>query len=710
MRVTAASYFNNIYGENNKLNRQLFDVNKQISSGLKIQYSHENPGVFIDTLRLDDEIATLQQTRNSAQSAYKLSTQTDTTIGEIVKTFESMKIKLVNAANDTNSLGSMDAIAKELRGLQNHLKTLSNTSINGQYIFSGTATAVKPIDADGNYQGNNKNMQASLGSGIKQNYNISGTSLFLGNENKINRTITTNIEQFNLTKLYPTNLQNGLIEQSQKSYIKTTDTIRDLMGDTDNEATNSPGKLSHFYIQGTRSNGDTFKQKITLDMTAKVDDLLKKISTAYGNDQVNATLNSRGQIEVSDKLSGSSKLDFHLVGAVDFGITGIDNADVVNLNQLETVNSSANFDDILSGNKTMYIKEFINSGLTTSDPTVTIQGLNYDSYYFNNKGATLSSNVSQIIRGTNEFATASTKLVDVSGANLIPGGSLALKGKNIDGGAYDITITLNTPSSFTDNVSGNTYNIYGAAYNDLNTNGVKEIGEGLPSNEKEMTYQQLMDITNMALTNSLPTVDTLHVNNPDPLDYDAAIANANARGKVSLSHDGKLTFNDLIHPVTTATLSLSDTTTNSFFSNVTALGNAFTFQANNAITIRDPKNNMYAQIEEMITSVELGKKYADGTSNSNQRNLGINNSIQMIDDLTDYVSRLQAEAGSNSQVLDSTVSRSDLLIISTKTLRSDVIDTDIAEATLKMQQLSLNYQALLANISKVSKLSLVNYL
>lgn len=707
MRVTATSFYNNIYGENNKLNRQLFDVNKQIASGQKIQYSHEDPGVFIDTLRLDDEIATLQQTKNSAQNAYKFSTQTDTTIGDIAKTLESMKVKLVNAASDTNSQNSLDAIAKELRGLENYMQTLSNTSINGQYIFSGTKTSQKPIDANGNYQGNDKDMQASLGSGVKQKYNVSGSELFLGDESNINRTITTNVEQLNLTKLYPTNLSTGSTGETQNSFIKTTDTIRDLMGDTDNDATNTPGKLSHFYIQGTRSNGDTFKQKIDIEMTSTVDDLLQKISTAYGNDQVNVILNSRGQIEVSDKLSGSSKLDFHMVGAVDFGITGIDTADVVNLNQLETVNTSTKFDDILSGNKTMYIKEFIKSGLTTSDPTVTIQGLNYDSYYFDSKGATLSSNVSQVIRGTNEFATSSTKLVDVSGANLIPGGSLALKGKNIDGGAYDITVTLNTPSTFTDNLTGNIYNIYGAAYNDLNTNSIKEAGEGVPSNETDVTYQQLMDITNMALTGSLPTVP-----NPgnDPLDYDAAIANANTRGNVSLSFDGKLTFKDSIHPITAATLSLSDTTTNSFFSNVTALGNAFTFQANNALTIRDPKNNLYSQIEEMIKSVETGKKYADGTSDTNQRNLGVNNSIQMMDDLMDHVSRLQAEAGSNSQVLDNTVSRSDLLIISTKTLRSDVIDTDIAEATLKMQQLSLNYQALLSNISKVSKLSLVNYL
>jgi flagellar hook-associated protein 3 FlgL len=215
-----------------------------------------------------------------------------------------------------------------------------------------------------------------------------------------------------------------------------------------------------------------------------------------------------------------------------------------------------------------------------------------------------------------------------------------------------------------------------------------------------------MDVVNMVVTNSLPTVP-----NPgnDPVDYDSAITNANAKGKVSLTQDGKLTFEDLIKPITSASLSISDTTTNSFFPPIVT-GNALTFQANNSITIRDPKNNLFTQIDQMIKAVEEGNKHANSSNNNDPRNLGVQNSIQMIDDMIEHVSRLQAQAGSNSQVLDSTVNRSDLLIVSTKTLRSDVIDTDIAESTLKMQQLSLNYQALLSNISKVSKLSLVNYL
>jgi flagellar hook-associated protein 3 FlgL len=721
MRITSGSYYNNIYGENNKLNRQLFDVNKQISSGLKIQYAHEDPTIFIDTLRLDDELTTLGQVKNSAQNAYKFSTQTDTTIGDIVKTLESMKTKLINSASDTQSNASRQAIAQDLRGLQSHLLVLANTSIGGQYLFSGTALSVKPIDENYNYKGNDKTLEAFLGSGVKQQYNVTGTQLFTGEESIINRKVTTNIAQMSLTDLYPGTMQSGQLSNtfSKETYITSDSTIRDLMGDTDNELNNDPLKKSHFYLQGTRHDGSTFKTHIPMNSDETVNDLMQKIALQYdpyltNPDLVNVSINAHGQIEIEDKLSGSSKLDFHMVGAIDFDETNAgDAADILDvilyaattgeIDNLKT--GTTDFTDVISGSNQLYLKEFVKSGLTPTSVGATIEGLVYDQFNFTKDGAKLLSNTSQILKGTNEYATAADKLVDASGSNNVNGRILELKGTNINGGAYDITINLGTPSSFTDNIGANTYDIYGTAFDDTLgvTTGVKESVEGIASNANEVSYRQLMDIVNMAVTNALPTIAN------DPVSYDAAIATANSKGNVSLTSDGKLTFEDLVHTTTNAGMALYDQTSSSFLPPLVS-GNALSFQTNNTLTISDPKKNFFAEIEEMIKSVEEGKMQADGEDDRDPRNIGIQNSIQKIDDLTDHISRLQTQAGSYSQVLQSSSDRSDLLIISTKTLQSDVIDTDVAEATLRMQQLSLNYQALLSNISKVSKLSLVNYL
>lgn len=693
MRITSGSYYNNIYGENNKLNRQLFDVNKQISSGIKIQYAHENPGIFIDTLRLDDEVTTLTQIKSSVQSAYKVSTQTDTTIGEIVKTLESMKVKMVNAANDYHSNTSLQAIAKELRGLQNHLVTLANTSIGGQYLFSGTAVSIKPIGSDQSYQGNGQDLDAFMGSGVKQKYNISGEQLFLGEETKINRTVTTNMPQLSLTDLYPDIMNDPGMKRSMSSetYISTGSTIRDLMGDTDADPTNDAWQ-SHFYLQGTKSDGERFKQKITLPMDATVDDLLREISDAYGTNQVNVNLNINGQIEITDKLSGSSKLDFHMIGAVDF--TGGTAADVSNIDDLQPANnatiSTTDFDEIIdpAAAKTLYVKEFTRSGFNPSDPTHTIEGIDYDRTVFEQNGARLLSNVSQTDNTTHAFATPSTKLVDTAGVSTLDGKQMVVAGKDIYGTPFTAQIDFSS--------AGSTFSINAGASYDIFTATAPRAA--VPADE--MTYQQFMDVVNIAMSGTTPAGNT-------QTDYDNAITASNALSSTSLDHAGRLVFEDKNSPTTSAQLSLYDSTSSNYGATD---GVMLTFQANNALTIRDPKTDFFAQIEQTIRSVEEGKTRADGTSTTDQRNVGIQNSIQMIDDLSDHVSRLQTEAGSYSQVLSATSDRTDMLIISTKRLQSDVIDTDIAEASMRMQQLSLNYQALLSNITKVSKLSLVNYL
>jgi len=721
VRITSSSYYNNIYGENNKLNKQLFDVNKQISSGLKIQYAHEDPGVFIDTLRLDDEITTLNQVKSSAQSAYKLSTQTDTTVGELVKTLESMKVKIVNSANAAHSDASIQAIAKELRGLQNHLRTLANTSIGGQYLFSGTATSVKPIGTDGTYQGNDKDLEAFLGSGVKQKYNISGEQLFLGDENKVNRTITTNVPQKSLTDLYPDVMQDTSIPRSaaKESYITESSTIRDLMGDTDAIADSTTDPKSHFYIQGTRHDGSTFKTHFDMESGETIQALMDNIALQYdpnltNPDLVNVSINAHGQIEIVDKQAGSSKLDFHMVGAVDFDNTNAgDAADISDgalyaatvgeIDNLQT--GSPNFETAAVTTPGLYVKEFTKSSLDTP-PGVSnsIEGINYDRTNFEQDGAKLISNVSQTLISDNSYAVPKTKLSEVGIIDTtlpLPVTTIRLQGKQIGGLTdYDISISLGNPSSFTDNIGSSTFDIYGSAFND-DGDGIKESAEGIATNGSDVTYQQLMDIVNMAVTGKLPTATN------DPVAYDDAIKDANNLGKVTLDYAGKIVFEDKNNTKTKASLSIYDASSSSY---ATTDGPALTFNANSALTIRDPKTDFFTQIEEIIKSVEEGKVRADGSDSSDPRNLGIQNAIQSIDDLSDHVSRLQTEVGSYSQVLQASSDRTDMLLISTKTLQSDIIDTDIAEATLRMQQLSLNYQAMLSSISKVSQLSLVNYL
>jgi flagellar hook-associated protein 3 FlgL len=188
-------------------------------------------------------------------------------------------------------------------------------------------------------------------------------------------------------------------------------------------------------------------------------------------------------------------------------------------------------------------------------------------------------------------------------------------------------------------------------------------------------------------------------------EYDYALEQSNLQSNVSLSYDGKITFEQLNTSETKASISLYDSNSGNFASDSPVMS----FNTNNSLTIRDPKTDFFKSIHEMIQSVVDYKEYPDA-STGDKRGVGMENSIQMMDDLFEHVNRSHSIVGAQSNSLTRAMDRTDLLEISTMTLRSSTIDTDLAEASLNLTQLTLNYQAMLSTVGKVSQLSLVNYL
>lgn len=719
MRVTSSMYYQNLYNkENQQMSKKLFDVNRQISSGLTIQYAHENVRTFTETMRLDNEITTLEQIKTSTENGYKVSAQSDTALNDFTKSLSSMKTLLVNAANAPHNTTSLDAISKELRGLQDHFKNLANTSINGKYIFSGSAVNTKPIADDGTYMGNAFSMNAVLGSNTQQQYNMSGAELFLGEEKNMNRQVTTNVVHKNLSTMYPDFTDVEI--QGEDRNLKADDTIRDLMGDLDNDVDINNSK-HHFYIQGTKSDGTSFKEHIKMSDEQSVQNLLDEIGKAFGNnadvDVVNVTMNSQGQILVEDKMSGSSKLEFNMVGATDLApdpVNGdaadIDNAliyanpgQIVNLDNGETDFGKIMRSTSVAGNPNLHIKEFVKSPYTsTADAASNITALNYDRTEFEKNGSKLTSTISQTLKSDNSFITPSTKISDVAdlskgNIDTLDGSSLRLVGKTTNGTDYDVQIdfnsTANGGSTFSLDTDGDG-NYDNGTYDIFNMSNPR-----VATDADEVTYQQLMDVINMVATGNLPLGAT-------DADYDNAISSSKSYGGTTITYDGKLQFEDLVESNTKATMALHDVNSGDFSADAPIM----TFNSNNALEIRDPKTDFFKTIEMAIKSVEEYKTYPDPENGEDMRNVGIQNAMTMIDDLLDHTMNKHTTIGANSNTLQISLERTEVLTLSTKKLLSETVDTDLAEASLKLTQLSLNYEAMLSTVGRVSKLSLVNYL
>jgi len=606
MRITNSLLFNTSIRNYRNATERMYSVNQQIDTKLKIQNSYENTSVYIDAMRLNNEIETLQQSSDSSSKAKTFADNTDTALTSFSEKLDQFKSKLNQASTSSNSPTSLQALANDMQGIRDYLVNLANTSINGQFLFSGSALSQKPVNSDGTYNGNAESLTAMVGSGVELPYNISGQSLFLGKDTDYNRIVSTNVTMYNQSKLNPSIMTADQNATSSKVFLKDTDTIRDLVGDKNNVSTDDPKAV--FYLSGKKSDGKTFSTTIEMDTSSKVSDLLQSIGNAYGNTATNklvdVSMNARGQIEVKDLKSGNQLLEMNIFGAVDRsalpGTTGnakqimnVDNLltkpniDIIAFNKSNYETTASNSDltmrsvglsagtfaidfplqnvsnsnmtsttllsgifpsdvdhldfgatsfsiagktvqDLMTAIETEYGLGAGNVTLSggrmyVNDPTNTFSAslqpknvnnaiahgealpdaMNYSRRGFEKDGNTLTGNVSQVVKSTSDFATASTKLVDVAGVDSLNGKQMVLNYTDKNGNKRTGTLNLDTTNTtFSIDLDGDgnttdpneTFSIYNGSGDPLNLNTTAD----------NMTYQQLNDLISMATSGTLP--------------------------------------------------------------------------------------------------------------------------------------------------------------------------------------------------------------
>lgn len=657
MRVTNQLMQNSMIYNSSRSRKDMYDASEEYSSGTKIQQSYQDSGIFSDTMRLDYDITTLEQVKESSSKAQTFADNSDTVLNQFTESLSSMNTKLIKASNSGGaSTTSMQAIANELTALRNSLKNEANSSINGQYLFSGSSTSQKPIDSDGNYMGNNGEMTTVVGSSVNIAYNIPGEDLFIGYDGDYSKIVETNVRLTDQT------------DTSTEKYLDADSTIEQLTGEDEGD--------SVFYLEGRKADGSTFATKFNLSPDNDMDDLLKKIGEEYGNtdnnELVNVSMNKSGQIVLKDNDPGSNVLEFHLVAATD-------------TNAAAGSAGTADVDDLSTLPSDVKITEFIKGGRTDEDGN-DATGANYDKTQFLKDGNTITGTVSQVVKGTDRFATDSTKLSDVAGGDLV-GQEFTFTGKDINGTDFDATINFEANST-TFTVGGNTYNIYDAKSNQT------------PANE--ITYRQLNDAIAMVTSGTLPS------STGSASDYQDAIVDSRKTVDVNMDYRGQIKIEDKRNGDSNIEVSLYNSNSGQYDS-AASNGTMLSFSANNAITIDGPYIDMFKDVDTMIAAVKGELNEADANSDD-PRNPGIESAITRLQHISDHVTKSHTKVGALSNALSDAKDRATLLTVNVKSIQSNIIDADFGETYLKFQQAQMSYTAILQSISKINSLSLVNYM
>lgn len=731
--------------------KNLYKSYNQLSSGLQIQNSYEGAGMYITNARLEYEYATLSQIEDASKLADELMKNTDSTMSEMEKLLTQFKVKVTEAANATQTPTSREVIAKELETIRQQIVDLANTSVNGQFLFSGSLTNTKPFDYSGNYYGDDKRLNIVTGDGVKNAYNIPGYDLFYKADNDFKKQITTNVSF--------TDNRYDLVQNKDKTrYLEGKDKISYLIGlnyvkdntngglewykDFEQQPMNFPPTA--LYVQGVKPDGTSFKSAVLIQPTDTIDGMLDKIGALYGNTTtskvVDVSINKSGQIQITDLKQGNTVLDFHAVAftpqfenreslknAIDDmaaaqppmsgeQLTNQVLQQVLNGNNITNLNNQPV--QIMINNKqynlNLHQTDFIFSKMTDTQNNPT-NGADYDNVYFETKNNKVIGNVSQVLKDGGAYATDSTKLSEVATGDLA-NTTLNLKVSSRAGRTYDVTINLGTSTvSYQDGNNPPNTITFPIMHTDPTT-----LNSGVVTPTNEITYRQLNDIIGLFADDRQPTaIITPNNNKIDTNGYNTlsqAFATSRVSVNVDMDYKGRITVTDRLSAGTKIQIALTDSRSGVFtFPNdlsttaQTTTGSALSFSANNALIIDEPHNDLINDLETMIQAVRYGYVRADSTG-AHPRNTGMQGALERLDHLNEHIIKQRTIIGADQKAMSDTKKKVMTLKVNVKSTQNEVIGADLPEVYSQLMQQQLTYQAALKASTTLSQLSLLNYM
>ncbi|EAJ4506363.1 flagellar hook-associated protein FlgL [Campylobacter upsaliensis] len=750
MRVTNKLNFTNSIQNTMSGASALNKLSMQLSSGMKIQDSYEDASIYIDNTRLEYELKTLEQIKEATSSAKEMTSNSMKALQDMVKLLENFKVKVTQAASDSNSQTSREAIAKELEKIKEQIVQLANTSINGQYLFAGAQLNHKPFDSKGNYFGDKNNVNVVTGAGTESPYNIPGFDLFFKADGDYQKQITTN-------ESFTDNRHDLSKDPSKKQYLKGDNLWQDLIGlgyvkdkkleidkDFDQKDTRLDFPPTTLYVQGVKPDGQSFKSAVLVNPTDKMEDVLEKIGNLYGNTAtekvVDVTINDSGQIQIRDLKEGNNKLDFHAVAytpqfddktemqeietAMQAAQPPLSKDDLTNLVMEAAIgNPPRPITDLQSPVQVtingqqfeidLHQTDFINSKMTDSAGNAT-NGADYDNTFFEKHGNSVIGNVSQVIQGTNAYATDDTKLSEVMSGNAMDS-TLNLTVNSKGGNTYNVTVNLqNSTVSFPDPANPGQTITFPITHTNPTTGN-----NGVVTPPNEITYRQINDIIGMFASDQVPT-QTITPNNGQITNaqYDTLqklMSDSKSTVNVTMDYRGRISVTDKLSTGTNIGVSLSDSQSGQFPQppyNHTAnqvAGPDFSFNANNSLVIDEPNVDVIKDLDLMIEAVLSGNMRANADGD-NPRNTGMQGALERLDHLSDHINKLNTTMGAYHNNIDNVNTRVTFLGVNVQTLKTKVNDADYGETLMNLMQTQLAYQASMKATTTISQLSLLNYM
>lgn len=175
-RITSLTLSRNILSDVTLANTRLARTQQKLSSGKELTRPSDDPAAVGRALQLRTEMEGAQQYRRTVAEGIGWTDVTDSALSTITAALQRARELVVQGADDNSAGAGREAIAEELRGIIDSIKTAANASYGGRYVFGGTATDAAPFKAgaDDAYYGDEERVGRQIGPGVAIDVNVHG--------------------------------------------------------------------------------------------------------------------------------------------------------------------------------------------------------------------------------------------------------------------------------------------------------------------------------------------------------------------------------------------------------------------------------------------------------------------------------------------------------------------------------------------------------
>ena len=132
--MSAISTLNTLNKNSNALTKSL----AKVSSGMKINGAADDASGYAISERMRVQIRGLDQANSNTQNGSSMMKVAEGAVSSTVDILKTLKEKVINAANDTNTDSDRATIQKELDQSIDQINDNANVTFNGKYLVDGS--------------------------------------------------------------------------------------------------------------------------------------------------------------------------------------------------------------------------------------------------------------------------------------------------------------------------------------------------------------------------------------------------------------------------------------------------------------------------------------------------------------------------------------------------------------------------------------------